>query len=164
MTALFIPVNDIVFVASGLNRARREYRATSSDYALAEDIEPDPIIATDLQSIHLFVLTNSKTAAGSEALIAAIKTYKPIIVMGEKTFGGASIREYIKLSNGDAVNLVSSIMIAPSGVTWDMNGIKPDIPMASMNVSEAVEYGNAKNDEVFNKALSFIQAPASSIQ
>ena len=75
----------------------------------------------------LIVLVNGGSASASEIVAGAIKDHGRGLVMGEKTFGKASVQQVFPLNGGAAVKLTVAHYYSPSGVDIHKIGIIPDI-------------------------------------
>ena len=75
----------------------------------------------------LIVLVNGGSASASEIVAGAIKDHGRGLVMGEKTFGKASVQQIFTLSGGAAVKLTVAHYYSPNGVDIHKIGIVPDI-------------------------------------
>ena len=75
----------------------------------------------------LIVLVNGGSASASEIVAGAIKDHGRGLVMGEKTFGKASVQQVFPLSSGAAVKLTVAHYYSPNGVDIHKIGIVPDI-------------------------------------
>lgn len=75
----------------------------------------------------LIVLVNGGSASSSEIVAGAIKDHGRGLVMGEKTFGKASVQQVFPLSGGAAVKLTVAHYYSPNGVDIHKIGIVPDI-------------------------------------
>ena len=75
----------------------------------------------------LIVLVNGGSASASEIVAGAIKDHGRGLVMGEKTFGKASVQQIFTLSGGAAVKLTVAHYYSPNGVDIHKIGIIPDI-------------------------------------
>lgn len=75
----------------------------------------------------LIVLVNGGSASASEIVAGAIKDHGRGLVMGEKTFGKASVQQVFSLSEGAAVKLTVAHYYSPNGVDIHKIGVIPDI-------------------------------------
>ena len=75
----------------------------------------------------LVVLVNSGSASASEIVAGAIKDHGRGLVMGEKTFGKASVQQVFPLNSGAAVKLTVAHYYSPNGVDIHKIGVVPDI-------------------------------------
>ena len=84
----------------------------------------------------LIVLVNGGSASASEIVAGAIKDHGRGLVMGERTFGKASVQQIFRLNNGAAVKLTVAHYYSPNGVDIHKIGIVPDIEDSWFNHSE----------------------------
>jgi len=79
----------------------------------------------DITSLPLVVLTNRGTAAAAEVAAAALQDDKRATLVGEHTYGDASIRRPIQMDDGSAVILSVAKYYSPAGKSIQDNGITP---------------------------------------
>ena len=85
----------------------------------------------------LIVLVDGGSASASEIVAGAIKDHGRGLVMGEKTFGKASVQRLFQLSNSKAaVKLTVAHYYTPSDVNIDQIGIEPDVESPWFSRSE----------------------------
>ncbi len=85
----------------------------------------------------LIVLVNSGSASASEIVAGAIKDHGRGLVMGQKTFGKASVQRIWQLSNSKAaIKLTVANYYTPNGTNIDKIGITPDIESDGFSRSE----------------------------
>ncbi len=85
----------------------------------------------------LIVLVNGGSASASEIVAGAIKDHGRGLVMGNKTFGKASVQKVFPLSDSKAaVKLTVARYYTPSGVDIDKIGVMPDVETAYFSRSE----------------------------
>ncbi len=85
----------------------------------------------------LIVLVNGGSASASEIVAGAIKDHRRGLVMGNKTFGKASVQRVFPLSNAkSAVKLTAARYFTPNGINIDKVGITPDVKSAWFSRSE----------------------------
>ena len=85
----------------------------------------------------LIVLVDAGSASASEIVAGAIKDHGRGLVMGNKTFGKASVQRVFQLSNDKAaVKLTVATYFTPNGVNIDKVGILPDVESAWFSSSE----------------------------
>jgi len=82
---------------------------------------------TEHEKIPLVILVNKGSASGSEIVAGCIQDWKRGIVLGEKTFGKASVQSLMPLSDGSGLRLTTAKYYTPSGRSIHDVGITPDI-------------------------------------
>ena len=88
-----------------------------------------------LANIPVVVLVNEGSASASEIVAGALQDYKVAIIMGEKTFGKASVQQLFPLVNGGAIKLTIARYYTPSGRSIQLDGIEPDIFVKKAEIS-----------------------------
>jgi carboxyl-terminal processing protease len=89
-----------------------------------KNYEADP--KKDVSTLPLVVLTNRGTASGAEIAAAALQADKRATIVGEHTYGDASIRRPITMDDGSAVILSVAKYYTPDGKSIQDNGITPN--------------------------------------
>ncbi len=79
------------------------------------------------EKIPLVILVNKGSASGSEIVAGCIQDWKRGIILGEKTFGKASVQSLMPLSDGSGLRLTTAKYYTPSGRSIHDVGITPDI-------------------------------------
>ena len=84
----------------------------------------------------LIVLVNEGSASASEIVAAAIKDHGRGLLMGQRTFGKASVQQLFPLSGGAAVKLTIAHYYSPNGIDIHKAGITPDLEETWFSRSE----------------------------
>ena len=85
----------------------------------------------------LIVLVNGGSASASEIVAGAIRDHGRGIVMGDKTFGKASVQRVFQIRDTkSAVKLTVARYYTPNGIDIDKIGIIPDVESPSFSRSE----------------------------
>ncbi len=79
------------------------------------------------EKIPLVILVNKGSASGSEIVAGCVQDWKRGIILGEKTFGKASVQSLMPLSDGSGLRLTTAKYYTPSGRLIHDVGIAPDI-------------------------------------
>jgi C-terminal peptidase prc len=87
-----------------------------------------PIVSEELPII---VLVNAGSASASEIVASALMDHNRALVLGERSFGKASVQEMQpNNSNGIIVKLTTARYYAPRGYTIQVYGVEPDIKVS----------------------------------
>ncbi len=91
----------------------------------------------------LVIITDRATAGGAEIAAAALLDDKRAQVLGERTYGDASLRKTIEMSDGGAVILSVAKYYSPSGKAIQDTGVTPSVQLAeNEGTPELDEDGN----------------------
>lgn len=75
----------------------------------------------------MIILVNEGSASASEIVAGALQDYKRALILGQTTFGKASVQTIIPMGNGSAIKLTTARYYTPKGRSIQNVGIKPDI-------------------------------------
>ena len=98
-----------------------------------QDIKADP--ARDITKLPVAVITNRGTAGGCEIAAAALLDNKRAEVIGERTYGDASVRKPVTLDDGSAVILSVAKYYSPSGKAIQDSGVTPSVAMVEQDTT-----------------------------
>jgi carboxyl-terminal processing protease len=87
----------------------------------------------------LVVITNRGTASGAEVASAALGENKRAELVGERTYGDASIRHTITMDDGSAVILSVAKFYGPDGKAIQDNGVTPGTLVAEPDSATEVD-------------------------
>lgn len=115
------------------------------------------------KDIPLAVLVDHGSASASEIFAGAIQDYKRGIIIGEKTFGKASVQQVERLSDNTAITLTIAHYYTPKGRSIAKEGIKPDVvvkrPESGKDDDESMVHSfeiDEKKDNQLNKAIEVL--------
>lgn len=87
------------------------------------------------------VLINRYSASAAEIVTGALKDKNAATVVGETTFGKASVQVLIELKNGGALVLTTAKYLTPSKTDISEKGISPDVAVKSSDEDEKTGRG-----------------------
>lgn len=125
MASIFLPAEEVVAHTHGVAaQSNMTYRAAREFYLRRG---ADPIAALDpaIRRLPLVVLVDGATASGAEIVAAALQEHRRAPVIGQRTFGRASIQTVTPLQMG-GIKYTSAYWSSPGGRRLHGNGITPD--------------------------------------
>ena len=157
-----------LFLSKGLITYEQGQRVTRQNF----DADPSKAVT----SLPLAVLTNRGTASGAEIAAAALMGNKRAQVVGERTYGDASVRRTLTMDDGGAIILSVAKYYSPDGKAIQDTGVVPEVvvnePEPQVDVDENGEPipgppeaappqpKKAEDDPVVKKALEVLGAKA----
>jgi len=136
-----------------------------------EDIKANP--ADDISHLPLVVIENRGTADGCEVAAAALLDDKRAEVVGDRSYGDASIRKPITMDDGSAVILSVAKYYSPDGKAIQDTGVTPSVPVLEAEAtSETDDDGNPvveaqpkpTEDMLLKKAIEVVTKGKDSVQ
>ena len=103
----------------------------------------------------LILLINDKSASAAEVFAAAIQGNGRGRLVGEKTYGKASIQSVFPMTDGSALLLTTAYYYTPENIMIHHNGLKPDVPVKDDPITiEGVS--DLRKDPYFKIALQLL--------
>ena len=119
-----------------------------------------------VSGIPVVILVNEGSASASEIVAGALQDHKIATIMGEKTFGKASVQQLFPLYNGGAVKLTIARYYTPLGRSIQLDGIKPDIEVKkgeikysenNFEIREKDLAGHLENEDIVTETINNIK-------
>jgi carboxyl-terminal processing protease len=108
----FLSEGNIVYIQGRDQSSRKDFNATSSK----EDLR-----------VPMVVLINAGSASASEIVAGALQDQNRALLVGEKTFGKATVQTIIPLVDESGIKLTTALYYTPSGRSIQAQGIEPDM-------------------------------------
>ncbi len=128
---LFLSSGVIISVRGHYARLNRDFKAKR---------------AGTFRQVPMVVLVNRGSASASEILAAALQARPHVLLMGERSFGKASVQGVFLLGRGMALRLTTARYYTPGGENIDGGGVVPDIL-----INPIAKEGQAKNLGLFTR-------------
>ncbi|MGA1862559.1 S41 family peptidase [Deferribacter thermophilus] len=113
VSSIFLPAGKTVVFTKDRDGKEKHYKSYLLSY---RDLD-----------IPMVVLINEGSASASEIFSGAMKDYNRAIIVGETSFGKASVQTIIPLNDGSAIKITTARYYTPNGHSIQNVGIKPDI-------------------------------------
>jgi carboxyl-terminal processing protease len=96
-------------------------------------------------NIPIVVLINRGSASSSEVLAGALQGRPHVTIMGERSFGKASVQAVYPLGGGNALRLTTAHYYTAQGRDIERRGLEPDIPLTEPDESHSSEIIEPQN-------------------
>ncbi len=100
------------------------------------------------------ILVNKGSASASEILTGAMQDRGVATVVGETTFGKASVQSIWELSDETGLKITTATYLTPEGRQINGVGLEPDIEVP---LDDGAELGDLETDNQLQKALSLLK-------
>ena len=130
---LFLKSGNIVTTKGRNGVLIKSYDASSHDYAY---------------DLPLAVLIDDGSASASEIVAGALQDHRRAVIVGETSFGKASIQNMYKVPDGSTVKLTIGRYYTPSGRCIQAQGIVPDIEVDDLVLQPPKRAKNAREKDL----------------
>jgi carboxyl-terminal processing protease len=120
---LFLDTGEITYL-QGQKTPKKEFDAVPD-----EDVWKGPLV----------IITDRSTAGGAEIAASALMDDKRAQVVGERSYGDASVRKTIQMDDGGAVILSVAKYYSPSGKAIQDTGVVPTVQLAENDNSPELD-------------------------
>jgi len=107
--------------------------------------------------VPVVILINGRTASASEVLAGALQDHHRATLVGQTTYGKATVQTVLQLRNGSALKLTTARYFTPDGRSINETGIHPDVAADGT----LPEDGSGKADAALQAALDILREKAS---
>lgn len=136
----FIASGEIVSIKGRIPQSNRSFSASK--------------FAPKSPDIPVVVLINAGSASASEIVAGALQDHKRAVIMGTKSFGKASVQQFMPMENGkSALYLTIGKYYTPKGRAINGKGIEPDIIVEQIKMDYPGCDDITKNNKVINSYL-----------
>ncbi|MDQ3814228.1 MAG: S41 family peptidase [Armatimonadota bacterium] len=102
----------------------------------------------------IVVLINNYSASAAEIVTGALKDKHIATVVGEKSYGKASVQVLVELKNGGALVITTAKYLTPAKHDISEKGIQPDVVVKASTEDDQIGNGNG---EQLKKAVALIR-------
>lgn len=114
----------------------------------------------------IVILVNEDSASAAEIFAGALRDYRMAYLVGEHTYGKASVQNVFPLKDGSSAKITIARYYLPSGQDigrkldeygeFKSGGLDPDIKIDIDGLAQDVVIGNPKKDPQLGKAVDYI--------
>ncbi len=151
VASAFLPKSAPVLTTVDRNRQPVNYLAEPKFYSYSFSSDELRALPAATKTLPLVVLVNQHTAAGAEAVAAALQDNQRAIIFGEPTLGYGTVQTFRPLGSDTGIKYTTSKFVRPNGDEWDRKGVIPN-RLTVHKVRENVEMGS-KDDTELAEAL-----------
>ena len=106
------------------------------------------------------VLVNGGTSGAAESLASALADRHGAILVGQRTFGDASVQTLYPLPDGSAFTLTTGQWLSGRKISWAGRGLTPRFAAAPPSQATVLE----GNDPLIKQALRLLQSPQTPVR
>lgn len=140
----FLPPDTLVVSTQGRNASPREDRTRQQ---------------ASYPTLPLAVLIDGNSASASEIVAGALQTHQRAVLVGETTFGKASVQSIYRLRDGGGLRLTTARYYLPDGRSIHEQGVTPDIQIPLSETERTINWAlrghTGLDDEAFARQFGF---------
>lgn len=95
-----------------------------------------------LKGLPIVILINSGTASAAEIVAGALQDQERATVVGERSFGKASVQTVLPIDEDSAIKLTTALYYTPSGRSIQAKGIEPNVEIPDLKLPEPKDEDN----------------------
>jgi carboxyl-terminal processing protease len=128
ISAAFLPPKALIVYTTGRTDDSSMRLYSSREYYVRKGREdPYTRLPPEAKTARMVVLVSQVTAAGAEAIAAALQDHKRATVVGTRTYGKGFVETILRLRGDVALKLTTASMYRSSGKALQDNGVTPDV-------------------------------------
>ncbi|WFB35133.1 S41 family peptidase [Kiritimatiellota bacterium B12222] len=152
VAGLFLPQGSLVVYTQGREgQERRDFYSRLNPHRL---------------NPRLVILINEGSASAAEIVSGALQDYDRAVLVGQTSFGKASVQSIVPLPDGSALKLTTASYFTPTDRQIHERGIPPDVEVVLplrvwYRLQNGIEEGNWENDPQVMKAVELLRSEIS---
>ncbi|MEG1650200.1 MAG: S41 family peptidase [Oscillospiraceae bacterium] len=148
---------DISIIAGMLDRLMPTGTLVKGTY---KDSQSKVLYTSDDESVKLpmAVIVNEYTYGFAELFAAVMSEADNCAIVGKTTAGHGTLQQLVKLTDGSGVDITVATLSTSSGLSFNIDGLKPDYDVSVPDSFIRVVQPNEQNDPQYKKAAEIIRA------
>lgn len=154
VASIFLPPGVTVVSDRGRTRENHLESAANLHHGLENEDE--------IKQVRMVVLVNNGSASASEIVAGALQDHRRAVIMGERTYGKASVQSFLRLPSAagkTGVKLTTARYFTPHDRSIQAVGIEPDIVVFAANSVEEPDAGLVLRESDLARHLQNENAP-----
>ncbi|MGI9298315.1 MAG: S41 family peptidase [Gammaproteobacteria bacterium] len=155
VASIFLPAGVTVVSDRGRTRENHLVSAANLHHGLENEKE--------IKQVRMVVLVNNGSASASEIVAGALQDHRRAVIMGQRTYGKASVQSFLRLPSAagkTAVKLTTARYFTPHNRSIQAVGIAPDIVVFAARSVEEPDAGLVLRESDLARHLQNENAPA----
>ena len=127
VAAIFLQPKAVVASMTGRTKDTNMILLAESGFYIRTGPDFTKEIPAGIKTVPLIVIVNHGSAAGAEIIAGALQDHQRAIIIGQPTFGRATLQTIMPLQSGAALKLTTAHWHTPRGRSVRSTGIVPDV-------------------------------------